>query len=156
MPHNLCSDARLPQADRFVNGRQDGHHRRLDDLVLQRGDAERPLSAMRLGYVLPARRQRLRSYVNPTMEVCEVCLQVLRVLGPRHVVHARRGGLLQTQEGRPQGLNADVMKERRQLVLSFLVKASHMRACACGPAFVPEQGLECARPATIERAVGRS
>jgi hypothetical protein len=27
----------------------------------------------------------------------------------------------------------------------FLVTASHMRACARGPVFIPEQGLECAR-----------
>ena len=52
------------------------------------------------------------------MEGCEVCLQVLRVLGPRHVADTRRRGLLQTKEARPQGVNADVMQERRQLVPS--------------------------------------
>ena len=33
---------------RFINRRQDCNHRRLDDLVFQSGDAERPLSAIRL------------------------------------------------------------------------------------------------------------
>jgi len=39
---------------RLIDRRQDCHHRSLDDLVLYGGDAERPLSAIRLRYVLPA------------------------------------------------------------------------------------------------------
>jgi hypothetical protein len=38
---------------RLIDRGEDGHHRGLDDLVLQRRDAERPLSAVRLGYVPP-------------------------------------------------------------------------------------------------------
>jgi len=37
---------------------------------------------------------------------------------PRHVVDTRRRGLPQTKEARPQGVNADVIQERRQLFLS--------------------------------------
>src|SRR5512133_3747298 len=39
---------------RLIDRRQDCHHRSLDDLVLNCSDAERPLSAIRLRYVLPA------------------------------------------------------------------------------------------------------
>jgi hypothetical protein len=52
------------------------------------------------------------------MQVQEVRLQVLGIFGPRHLVDARRCGLLQTEEARSQDLNVDVMQERRQLVLS--------------------------------------
>ena len=52
------------------------------------------------------------------MQVHEVCLEVLRVLGPRHLVDTWRSGLLQTEEARPQDIDVDVMQERRQLVLS--------------------------------------
>jgi hypothetical protein len=52
------------------------------------------------------------------MEIREVRLKVLRVLSPRHPVGARRSGLLQLEEARPQNVNVDVMQERRQLVLS--------------------------------------
>src|ERR1700721_3775954 len=49
---------------RLVDRRQDCRHRSLDDFVLYGSDAERPLSAIRLRYVLPARRQRsIRSCV---------------------------------------------------------------------------------------------
>ena len=52
------------------------------------------------------------------MEVREVLLMAFHVFGPRHLVDARRGGLLQTEEARPQNINGEVMQERRQLVLS--------------------------------------
>jgi hypothetical protein len=39
---------------RLIDRRQDCHHRSLDTLVLNGSDAERPLSAIRLRYVLPA------------------------------------------------------------------------------------------------------
>ena len=52
------------------------------------------------------------------MQVYEVCLESFRVLGPRHLVDARRRGLLQTEEARPQDSDVDVMQERRQFALS--------------------------------------
>jgi hypothetical protein len=36
----------------------------------------------------------------------------------RHLVDARRRGLLQTEEARPQDIDVDVMQERRQFALS--------------------------------------
>jgi hypothetical protein len=43
---------------------------------------------------------------------------VLCVFGPRHLVDTWRCGLLQSEETCPQDINVDVMKERRQLILS--------------------------------------
>jgi len=104
---------------RLIDRRQNCHHRSLDDLVLYGSDAERPLSAIRLRYVLPARRQRsIRPCVDASMQVQEVRLQATCVFGPRHLVDARRCGLLQTEEARSQNGDVDVMQKRRQLVLS--------------------------------------
>ena len=103
---------------RLIDRRQNCRHRSLDDLVLYGSDAERPLSAIRLRYILPARRQRsIRPCVNASMQVQEVRLQVLGVFGPRHLVDARRCGLLQIGEARSQDVDVDVMQERRQLAL---------------------------------------
>jgi alanine racemase len=52
------------------------------------------------------------------LQVREVDLKVLYVVGPRHLIDARRGGLLQTEEARPQDIDTDVMQERCQLTLS--------------------------------------
>jgi hypothetical protein len=52
------------------------------------------------------------------MEAQEVLLKVFRVFGPRHLIDAWRGGLLQTEEARPQNIDGEMMQERRQLVLS--------------------------------------
>jgi len=104
---------------RLIDRRQDCHHRSLDDLVLYGSDAERSLSAIRLRYILPARRQRsIRSCVDASMQVQEICLKVLCVFAPRHLIDTWRCGLLQSEEARPQDINVDVMQERRQLVLS--------------------------------------
>ena len=108
------------QERRLIDRRQDCHHRSLDDLVLYGRDAERPLSAIRLRYILPARRQRsIRSCVDASMQVQEVCLKVLCVFAPRHLIDTWRCGLLQSEEACPQDINVDVMQERRQLVLSI-------------------------------------
>jgi len=44
-----------PQELRLVDRRQDRNHRRLDDLIFQCSDAERPLSAICLWNISPAR-----------------------------------------------------------------------------------------------------
>src|SRR5512144_3447799 len=68
------------------------HQRPLQELVLQRGDPERPLPPVRLGYVRPPRRLRP---VAPTMharvKILEVALEILPVLVPRHAVYPWRG-----------------------------------------------------------------
>jgi hypothetical protein len=52
------------------------------------------------------------------MQVQEVCLKVLCVFVPRHLVDTWRCSLLQTEETRPQDVDVDVMQERRQPILS--------------------------------------
>lgn len=47
---------RESQEIRLVDGIEDLHHRRLDDFVLQNGNAERPQATVLLGYEHPARR----------------------------------------------------------------------------------------------------
>ena len=80
---------------------------------------EKGFNAIRLWYIRPARRQRsIHSCVDTVVEVREVGLKVLYVVGPRHLIDARRGGLLQTEEARPQDIDTDVMQERCQLTLS--------------------------------------
>src|SRR6478736_5283007 len=88
-----------PQELRLVDRRQDRNHRRLDDLIFQCSDAERPLSAICLWNISPARWQRsIRSRLDARVEVREVLLKAFRVFGPGHLVDPRRGGLLQTEE----------------------------------------------------------
>ena len=58
---------------RLVDRRQDHDHRRLDNLVLDGGDAERPLPAIRLRNIRPARWQRsIRSCVDAPVEVARL------------------------------------------------------------------------------------
>ena len=88
-------------------------------------DRQRPLRRL-------ARRQRsIRPCVNASMQVQEVRLQVLGVFGPRHLVDARRGGLLQSEESRPQNIDADMMQERGQLA-----SYSWLQPLVCEPAHV--------------------
>ena len=107
-----------PQELRLVDRREDRHHRRLDYLILDGCDAERPLLAIGLRYVLPARRQRsIRPCVDPRVEIDEVGLEVLRVLVTCHLIDARCGAPLQIEEGPPQAVDADMMQERREAFL---------------------------------------
>src|SRR5215469_8313648 len=89
-----------PQELHLVDRREDRHHRCLDNLVLDCCDAERPLPAICLRYVLPARWQRsIRPCVDAGVEINEVGLEVLRVLVPCHLIDTWRCALLQIVEG---------------------------------------------------------
>src|SRR5207245_10727965 len=64
--------------------------RTLDDLVLQRGDTERPKPPIWLRDEHPPRRLRpIRAPLDPSMQILEVSLQLLPVVLPRHAVHPR-------------------------------------------------------------------
>ena len=103
---------------RLIDRRQDCHHRRLDDLVLQGSDAERPLPAIRL----PTRWQRsIRSCLDARMEIREVLLEAFRVLGPCHLVDA--GGT-----SRPSTLAV-----LRLITVSYLVGACTGRSAGFSP-----------------------
>src|ERR1700704_5035706 len=78
-PESVAESQKLSLVDR----RQNRHHRRLDDLILQCGDAERSQPAIRLQYVPTTRgqspiRARMDAFGNP-----EVRLEVSRVIFPQ-------------------------------------------------------------------------
>src|SRR5215211_9024267 len=76
----------------LVDRVQHPDHRPLDDLVLQRGDPERPEPAVGLRDVAPARRSRsVRAPVDPSMQIPKLLSEVLPVFPPRHPVNAWRG-----------------------------------------------------------------
>ena len=63
---------------RLVDRRQGHDHRRLYDFILDGGDAERPLLAVRLRDIHPPRRQRsIRSRMDAPMEIEEADPPVL-------------------------------------------------------------------------------
>ena len=69
-----------PQELRLVDRRQDRNHRRLDDLIFQCSNADRPLSAICLWNISPARWQRsIRSRLDARVEVREILLKAFRV-----------------------------------------------------------------------------
>src|ERR1700683_2229150 len=70
---------------------EDGHHRLLDNLVFQRGDAQRPLPAIGLRYVHSSRGlHTVSSTVYAAMKFGKPSLQALFILLPTHSVYSRR------------------------------------------------------------------
>src|SRR5260370_10096547 len=106
----------------LVHGVQHLNHRPLDNLVLQRGDAARPLPPVRLRYVHPPSRARpVSTAVNPPEPVFEVRPQILPVGSPRHLIYPRSGLPPRRRVSRPQAGEIDVVQQRREprfLVLS--------------------------------------
>src|SRR4051794_22154698 len=135
-----------PQELRLVDRREDRHHRGLDDLVLDGGDAERPLRAIRLWDVPPARRQGpVGAPMNARVQISEVSVKVCRVVHPCHAVDPWSRALLQIEEGLPQDVDRDVVQERCELLLlapgrAIAVSLSR-RGCHLALAVVDETGL---------------
>ena len=103
------------QEVRLVDGVQHPDDGTLDDLVFQRGDAQRPQPPVRLRDVRPARWPcPVAPAVNPVVQIPEVGHQVLPVVRPHHPVHARRGLRAQRPVGHHQPLQADMMQQRRE------------------------------------------
>jgi hypothetical protein len=115
------------QEVRLVNGAQHLDDGPLEDLVLQRGNAERPQPPVRLRDVRPPRRPRpVAPAMDPTVEVDEVFLKVLPVGPPRHPVHPRPSPRAQRPVGRPQAIQVDVVQERREPhILVLLHRSAH-------------------------------
>jgi hypothetical protein len=90
------------QERRLKDRRQEHHHRCLDDLVLQGRDAERPLSAIRLGDVPAAGWQRsVGACMNAGVEVDEVGLEALRVAIPGQLIDAWGCASREAEKPRP-------------------------------------------------------
>jgi len=99
----------------LIDGVQHLHHRTLEDLVLQGGDAERALPPVRLRYVHPARRARpVGTAVDTAEQVFEVFSQILPVGVPRHLIDTRCSLRVDRHIGRPQAIQADVMQQRSE------------------------------------------
>ena len=86
---------------RLVDRRQDDlHHRLLDDLVLQRGNAEQSCPTVRLGYLYPPdRRRSIRSRLHAAVKVEQSLFQPVRILSPCHAISPRCGVPLDRVEG---------------------------------------------------------
>ena len=108
----------------LVDRVQQRDHRSLDNLVLQGGDRERALPAIRLGDVHPPRWQcPIPSPLDPMMQVLDIAFEVGLIVLPRQPIHPRGGILLQFEERRCEQLDTDVVEERGEPLL---------RSCPCG------------------------
>src|SRR6266704_2986990 len=102
----------------LVDGVQHLDDGALDNLVLQRGNTERPQPPVRLRDVRPPRRARpVTPLLHPPEQILEVRLQLLPAGRPRHPICTRRGLRAQSPASPPQALQVDVMQQRRELCL---------------------------------------
>ena len=101
---------------RLVDRIENLHHRALDDLVLQCGDAERALPSVRFRDVGTARRLcPVGAPVDAAFKVAQPCVQALPVGAPRHPVHTRRGIPLQPVIGLLKQRRVDVVQQGGEL-----------------------------------------
>src|SRR5712691_12618328 len=99
-----------PRNVRLVDGVQHLDDGALDDLVLQRGNPERPQPPVRLRDVHPPRRLRpVSAPVDTGMQTPKVRFEILPVVLPRHLVHPRCRPRAQRPVGRTQAFDADVV-----------------------------------------------
>ena len=109
---------------RLVDSVQHLDQRPLKDLVLQRGDTERPQPPIGLWYVHPPRRPRpVCAPVNPSVQVSKVLLELHTVVRPRDPVHPRRGLRPKREVRRSQAVDVNVVQERGEP--RFLVRCCH-------------------------------
>ena len=113
-----------PEEVRLEHGIQHLDHRPLKDLVLQRGDTERPQPPVRLRDVRPPRRSRpVRTPVDTGMKIAKVGFEILAIVLPPHAVHPRRGLGLKRPVGSPQTIDVNVVQERGEP--RILVRSCH-------------------------------
>ena len=104
---------REPEEVLLVDRVQHRDRRPLDDLVLQGGDRQRALPAIRLRDVPPPGRLRpVRSPMDPIVQILDPALEVCLVVLPRQPVHAGRGVPLEREERQPEQGEAEVVEER--------------------------------------------
>src|SRR4030095_3161551 len=86
----------------------------------------------------------IRSAMQPRMQLLEVVLQVARVLLPRHSLDPGGRLSLQGMERGSKSIEAQVVKERRELhllVLSCCLSYTFQRTLHAGPALCPGRVL---------------
>src|SRR5208282_2278697 len=96
----------------LVDGIQHFDRRPLDDLVLQRRDAERPLPPVRLGSVVAARWLRpVAAALDAAVQVRQLGCQTVAVVLPRQPVHPRCRFPLELEVGPAQQVDIDVVEQ---------------------------------------------
>src|SRR5215470_14142283 len=81
----------------LVNLVEYGHHGLLNDFVLQRRDAQRPLSTVGLRYVDSSRGlSPICSTMNTAVQIRDAIFQSVPILLPRYAIHSRRSLPLQS------------------------------------------------------------
>ena len=127
---------REPEEILLVDRVQHLDQRTLDDLVLQRCDAERALPAVRLWYVVPARRLRpVGSSMNAVVKIGELAPEILAVFLPCHAVYTGRRIPLQPRVGAVKKPGIDMVEERGEPLLPI-------QPCSC-PYTVQSRGHAC-------------
>lgn len=101
-----------PQKQRLVDGFPYPHHRLLDDLVFQRGDADWALAAVGLGN--PLAEDGLAPVavgVQATAKVGQPLFQPFAVAGPIFAVHTHGRAAVEMPIRRPEQVRIDVMQQ---------------------------------------------
>jgi hypothetical protein len=105
----------------FVDALQNRADSMLDDLVLNRGDPQRPFSTVGLLNVHPLGRLRSESSaVNATVKIDNAIFQALLVFVPCHLIDADGCLLLELIEARSQLFDINMMKQGSELELTTL------------------------------------
>src|SRR4051794_14525139 len=96
----------------LVNLVKDRHHSLLNNLVLQRCNAQRALPPVRLRYIDSSRRLcPVRSTVHPAVKSAEAISQPGFVLLPCHAVHSGRSLSLQREETVPKQIERHMVEQ---------------------------------------------
>ncbi len=111
----------------LINLIEDGHHGLLNNLVLQRRDAQRTLPPVGLRYIdSPRGLCPIRSTVNPAVQIGEPILQSGLILLPRHAIHSRRSLPLQGVKAVPEQTNRQMVEQSGEpFLLPFLCCLPH-------------------------------
>jgi hypothetical protein len=111
----------------FVYLVEDGHHSLLNNLVLQRSDADRALPSVGLRYINSSRRLCLiRSTMHPAVPINRPILQPGFILLPGHAVYSRRSLPLQSEEAVPEQAGGKMVEQRgKSFLLSFFGYLPH-------------------------------
>jgi hypothetical protein len=108
---------REPEEFLLVDRVQHGDRGSLDDLILQSGDRERALTAIRLRDVLtPRGPSPVRSSVDLFMQRREILIEVCLVGPPRQPIHAGSGVPLEFAVRQPEQRRADMVEESGELI----------------------------------------
>ncbi len=120
-PEAVAEPEELRLKDRYQNRIR---HRPLENLVLQRRNAERSLPSILLGYEHPpGRRRPVRTPVYAGTEVGQSAFQSVRVGIPRHTVHARRRVLPQGMERIVQNIDRHMVEQRHKTLFRIPLRS---------------------------------